>query len=203
VSPTLATYVHQQHLAQLSQENINNWIGFHANVTSAAELLSVLQQAFTAGGAGGLGAIICLNPSTSEGHAVVAYEIAETGGGAFDVLVYNPNVPFQPSGDTDPGFRASQASQSVISVQSDGTWTFSELEWSGGIFGITVVPWNAVPPTPTLPWAELDAATLAAVRRPRQDAAARLRQHQFRDAHSYDHRAGGAQLRPVLGRKRT
>jgi hypothetical protein len=163
VSPTLATYVHQQHLAQLSQENINNWIGFHASVTTAAELLSVLQQAFTAGGAGGLGAIVCLNPSTSGGHAVVAYEIAETGGGGFDILVYNPNVPFQPVEDTDPVFRAGQASQSVISVQSDGTWTFSELGWTGGIFGITVVPWNAVPPTPTLPWAELEAATLAAV----------------------------------------
>jgi hypothetical protein len=162
VSPTLATYVHQQHLAQLSQENINNWIGFHASVTTAAELLSVLQQAFTAGGASGRGAIVCLNPSTSEGHAVVAYEIAETGGGAFDILVYNPNVPFQPAEDTDPAFRASQANQSVISVQSDGTWTFSELGWTGGIFGITVVPWNAVPPTPTLPWVELAAATLAA-----------------------------------------
>jgi hypothetical protein len=163
VSPSLATYVHQQHLAQLSQENINNWIGFHASVTTAAELLSVLQQAFTAGGASGQGAIVCLNPSTSGGHAVVAYEITETGGGAFDILVYNPNVPFQPDEDIEPEFRASQASQSVISVQSDGTWTFSELGWTGGIFGITVVPWNAIPPTPTLPWVELEAATLAAV----------------------------------------
>jgi hypothetical protein len=163
VSPALATYVHRQHLAQLSQESINNWIGFHATVTSAAELLSALQQAFTAGGSSGHGAIVCLNPSVSEGHAVVAYEITETGGGAFDILVYNPNVPFQPAEDADPSFRAAQASQSVISVQNNGTWTFSELGWTGGIFGITVVPWNAIPPTPTLPWVELAAATLAVV----------------------------------------
>jgi hypothetical protein len=158
VSPSLAAYVHQQHLAQLSNENINNWIGFHVGVTTAAELLSVLQQALTAG----LGAIVCLNPSISEGHAVVVYQITETGGGAFDILVYNPNVPFQPGEDTDPVFRAGQAAQSVISVQSDGSWSFSELDWTGGIYGITVVPWNTIPATPTLPWALLEAGTLAA-----------------------------------------
>jgi hypothetical protein len=155
VSPSLAAFVHQQHLAQLSQESINNWVGFHAGVTSAAGLRSALQRAFTVGGASGMGAIICMNPSTSEGHAVVAYEIADRGSGAFDILVYNSNVPFQPGEDTDPSTRTTQASQSVIKVMSDGTWTFSELGWTGGIFNITVVPWNAIPPNPTIPWVEL------------------------------------------------
>lgn len=164
VSPTLAAFVHQQHLAQLSQESINHFIGFHASVNSAAGLRSALQQAFTAGGASGMGAIICMVPSISEGHAVVAYDIADRGGGAFDILVYNPNVPFLPSEDTDSGLRAEEAGQSVINVMNDGKWTFSELGWTGGIFNITVVPWNAIPSRPSVPWAEIvAAAVLAAV----------------------------------------
>jgi hypothetical protein len=162
VSPTLAAFVHQQHLAQLSQESINNWIGFHASVTSAAGLRSALQRAFTAGGTSGQGAIVCMNPSVSEGHAVVAYDIADREGGAFDILVYNPNVPFQPSEDANSEIRASQASQSVINVMSNGTWTFSEFGWTGGIFNITVVPWNTIPARPTLPWVELVTVALAA-----------------------------------------
>lgn len=158
VSPALAAFVHQQHLAQLSQESIDNWIGFHLSVGSAARLRSALEEAFHAGGASGLGAIVCMVPSTAGGHAVVAYEIVDTGGGAFDILTYNPNVPFQVSEDNDRGWRASQAGQSVINVKGDGTWTFRELEYTGGIFNITVVPWNAIPATPTLPWVELAAA---------------------------------------------
>jgi hypothetical protein len=182
-SPSLTSFVHQQHLAQLSQESINNWIGFHANVSSAAGLRSALQQAFTAGSASGMGAIVCLNPSTSEGHAVVAYEIADTGDGDFDILLYNPNVPFDmglaglavPPGDTenedlDASYRATQAGQSVIHVMSDGSWSATlnasgPATWTGGIFNITVVPWNAIPVTPTVPWVELatGAGLMAAV----------------------------------------
>ncbi len=173
-SPSLTSFVHQQHLAQLSQENINNWISFHANVNSAAGLRSALQQAFTAGGGNGMGAIVCLNPSISLGHAVVAYEIADTGDGDFDILLYNPNVPFDmglaglnvPPGETenedlDANYRATQAGMSVIHVMSDGSWSatlnISEgpATWTGGIFNITLVPWNAIPVTPTVPWLEL------------------------------------------------
>lgn len=157
VSPSLAAFVHQQHLAQLSQESINNWVGFHTGVTSAGGLRNAVQQAFTAGGASGMGAIICLNPSTSEGHAVVAYEIVDQGSGAFDILVYNSNVPFLPGEDTNPSLHASQGNRSAINVMGDGTWTFSEQGWTGGIFNITVVPWNAIPPNPTIPWLELAA----------------------------------------------
>ncbi len=176
VSPSLATFVHRQHLAQLSQESINNWVGFHASVTTAAGLRAALQQAFTAGGAAGMGAIVDLNPSTSEGHAVVAYEIVDTADGGFDILLYNPNAPFDmgladlsiPPGqieneDQDPNYRATQAARSVIHVMSDGNWSATlnvsgPPTWTGGIFNLTVVPWNTIPPTPTIPWLEIAAA---------------------------------------------
>jgi hypothetical protein len=169
VSPSLATYVHRQHLAQLSQEYINNWTRFRENVSSAAGLQNAIQQAFTAGGVDGRGAIICINPSNSDGHAVVAYDIVDTGGGAFNILVYDPNVPFLPGEDSDPVQRASQAAESVINVMSDGSWVLPNsalifnqtgiADWSGDIDHITVIPWNTIPPTPSLPWAEILAAS--------------------------------------------
>jgi hypothetical protein len=161
VSPALASFVHQQHLAQLSQESINNWVSFHASVNSAAGLRNALLQAFAAGA----GAIVALNPTIGDGHAVVAYEVVDNGGGNFNILVYNPNVEFRPGEDTDPTMRANQAADSVINVMSDGTWVLPNSaaifgqhgipDWTGTIFNITVLPLNAMPPMPSIPWAEL------------------------------------------------
>jgi hypothetical protein len=170
VSPSLATFVHLQQLAQMSQEAINNWVGFHATVLSAAALRTALQQAFTAGGADGMGAVISITFG-SEGHAVVGYEIVDTGGGAFDILLYNPNIPFTPAEDSNAQTRAGAAAANVINVMSDGTWVLPNSDvvfgtgtpnWTGGILDITVLPWNTIPPTPTLPWAELTAGVLLA-----------------------------------------
>ena len=162
ISPLLSALIHQQHMAQFSQESINNWVSFHVGsgaVTTAADLRNAILQAFTAGGESGMGAIVTLNPSISEGHAVVAYELVDTGAGNFDILVYNPNVPFEVAEDSDAGLPASRLEQSTISVMSDGSWTASlDVEgepWSGGIFNLTVLPWNAIPFPPTFPYAEV------------------------------------------------
>jgi hypothetical protein len=158
VSPSLASYVHQQHLAQLSWENISNWLSFHVSVNSAAKLRSAIQQAFGAGGCGTAGAILCLDPNIKEGHAVVAYGIVDTGGGNFDILVYNPNQPFTADEDSSSSNRSAAAGASRIRVTSNGSWSLDgpgTPNWSGGISNITVVPWNTIPSPPTIPLAEL------------------------------------------------
>jgi hypothetical protein len=151
VSPSLSSFVHRRMLAQYSAESIAYWVGFHITVTTAAALRTALQQAFTAGGANGMGAIIALDPSLGDGHAVVAYGIADTGNGGFNILIYNPDQPFEPSEDINPSGRALNASSSVISVSGNGHWTLSNPAMNGGIFSITVFPWNAIPVQPTLP----------------------------------------------------
>ena len=163
-SPMLSALVHQQHLAQLSHECIANWISFHLGVNSAAGLRNAINQAFMAGGANGVGAMIALNPSIGEGHVVVAYEIVDTGGGNFDILVYNCNTPFGPGEDADPNVRAGATPGSVIHVMSNGSWSFSGFSpaWTGGIFNITVIPLNAIPFPPSIPWLELAVAGLLA-----------------------------------------
>jgi hypothetical protein len=168
-SPALSAFVHQQHLAQVSQESINNWVSFHASVTSASGLRNALLSAFNTGGRN-MGAMVALNPSIGDGHVVVAYDIVDRGGGDFDVLVYNPNLPFDPSEDHAASTRATSAAENVINVMSDGSWVLSHsdasfgpgtADWRGGIFNITVIPWTAIPRQPSIPWAEM--AALGAV----------------------------------------
>lgn len=71
----------------------------------------------------GLGAIVAVQKSLGEGHAMVAYHVVDTGAGNYDILVHNPNVPFDVGQtvmdpaqastgmdeDTDPAYRAAQA----------------------------------------------------------------------------------------------
>jgi len=162
VSPALASFVHQRHLAQMSQEALNNFLSFHLNITSAAQLRSYLEQCFTEE----VAAIVCME-ANNDGHAVVGYGIVDTGNGNFDVLLYNPNVPFSPSEDSSSSTRASVAAESVLSVTSNGTWTLDHSDeffalpiWTGGIGSLTVMPGKSIGLQPTFPWAEMIAGAL-------------------------------------------
>ena len=165
VDPALATFVHQRHLAQMSQEALNCFLSFHLNVTTAAQLRSYLEQCF----AQGVGPIICVE-ANGDGHAVVGYGIVDKGNGNFDVLLYNPNVPFTPSEDSSSLTRASVAAESVLSVMSNGTWTLEHSDeffgsaglpiWTGGLLSLTVMPAKSIGLQPTFPWAEMIAGAL-------------------------------------------
>jgi hypothetical protein len=165
VTPALSSFIHQQMMAQFSQESINQFLNFHANVNTAPGLRNAIVQAFNTGGKSGIGVVLGLDPELGVGHAVVAYEIVDIAGtnGNFDILLYNPNVPFSASEDSSGGPRVPNALQSVIHVMSDGTWTATlavqELpNFAGDIFNITVIPWNTIPVQPTIPWAEISLA---------------------------------------------
>ena len=162
VDPALANFVHQRHLAQMSQEALNGFLSFHLNITTAAQLRSYLEQSFTQGA----GAIICME-ANGDGHAVVGYGINDKGNGNFDVLLYNPNVPFSPSEDSSSLTRTAVAAESVLSVMSNGTWTldnstefFDPPVWTGGMGSLTVMPAKSIGLQPTFPWAEVIAGAL-------------------------------------------
>jgi hypothetical protein len=148
----------------LSQDALNCYLSFHLNVGSAAQLRSSLEQCF----AEGIGAIVCLE-ANGDGHAVIGYEIVDTGNGNFNVLLCNPNVPFTPSEDSSSSIRATIAAESVLSVTSGGTWTLQHSDlflangspiWTGGIGSMTVMPGKAIGVQPTFPWAEMIAGAL-------------------------------------------
>jgi hypothetical protein len=154
----LTKFIHQQHLAQLSVESIDNWLNTHNTSTSwsAADLHAAVQKAL----AGGFGAMITLMPSLGTGHAVVAFDMVDRDDGNFDLLVYNCNVPFNVLEDTNPQLRSTNAAGSIINVTSGGAWTFSQLSWTGTMIGITVIPWGAIPAQPTAPFTVTGIATL-------------------------------------------
>jgi hypothetical protein len=155
-SPVLLEFIHQQHMAQFSQEGIGHWVGFHASVTTGSELRAAILSGFSAGSQSGIGTMVALSPSLGDGHVVVAYDLIDTGSGNFDVLVYNPNEPFATTEDMDSITRNPARTKSVIHVTSTGSWTFPDFGgWSGSIWGITVIPWNTVPLVPTYPFPEV------------------------------------------------
>jgi hypothetical protein len=105
--------------------------------------------------------------ANGDGHAVVGYGIVDMGNGNFNVLLYNPNVPFSPGEDSSSLTRASVAAESCLSVTSNGTWTldnstefFNPPVWTGGIGSLTVMPGNSIGLQPTFPWAEMLAGAL-------------------------------------------
>ena len=162
VDPALASFVHQRQMAQMSQEALNGFLSFYLNITTAAQLKAYLEQCF----AQGVGPIVCME-ANGEGHAVVGYGIVDTGNGNFDVLLYNPNVPFASREDSSSLTRASVAAESVLSVRSNGTWTldnstefFHPPIWTGGIRSLTVMPGRSIGLQPTFPWAEMIAGAL-------------------------------------------
>jgi len=163
-SPALAALIRQQHMAQFSQEGIDNWVSFHLQVQTAAQLRNAILEGFRAGGQSGVGVMIALSPKVGEGHVVVAFDLVDKSAGNFDILVYNPNIAFQVGEDTDSSTHSSQLAASVINAMSNGTWVLPHSDqifgpgvpnWTGNIFGITVTPWDAIPQMPTFPMPEV------------------------------------------------
>lgn len=165
-STTLPSYIHVQHLAQFSVESIGNYLNIHNpfNSWSAANLRTAVQTALVSGFA----PIIAVNPSIGTGHALIAFEIVDGDNGDFDLLVYNCNVPFDIQEDLDSETNLANGANSVIHVTSVGTWTLQPFSppdttvWTGGMAGITPIPWGTIPIQPTAPFSIAEIATLAA-----------------------------------------
>ena len=153
----LTSYIHQQHLAQLSVENIANYLNIYFSSWSAANLRTAVQNAL----ASGFGAMIAVSPSIGQGHVLVAYEIVDRDNGNFDLHVYNCNSPFQTNEDNNAQTRLTAANNSVIKVTGGGSWTLQEPNWTGGMSGVTVIPWGTIPAQPTAPFTIAEIATLA------------------------------------------
>lgn len=75
------------------------------------------------------------------GHVLLAYDVEDTGGGRFDIHVYDPNIPFNAAEAADAGAHAFRADRSRISVDpAADRWTFAGLEKDDGKGG--KVPWS-------------------------------------------------------------
>lgn len=95
--------------------------------------------------------------SDGGGHVLVAYDMEQTGPGAYDIYVYDSNDQFTPDEDTDSATHVTRMDSSVIHLAADGTWSLASTTqsdnspWHGGIGQLIVTDPDTIPLHPTLP----------------------------------------------------
>jgi hypothetical protein len=77
----------------------------------------------------------------NSGHAVLAYEVEEDNSGTDHGIidVYDPNQPFLDGEDHDGSLHQAIADRSRVTINSNGTWSFPGLGWSGDAGEIAVL----------------------------------------------------------------
>ncbi|MEZ5115081.1 MAG: hypothetical protein R2737_02330 [Candidatus Nanopelagicales bacterium] len=92
-------------------------------------------------------------------HVVLVHDVRPAGSGAWDVDVYDPNVPYT-SAEEAPGSgdaaHAAALANSVLHVQADGDWslpgsTLSNPGAGGQVRGMALMPAGSIPTSVTLP----------------------------------------------------
>ena len=151
-SPQLAHYLHVLHTAQLSAEFLHYWLAQTSNRYlrggEGADIRAQVSEALRKGDY----PLVCLLQGT-KGHVLPAYDVADSADvpEGFDLYVYDPDVPFLVSEDSDGGAHFSNVTQSRITVDVNGNWTLPSQGWRGEVDGIVVVPYDVTPLQPTLP----------------------------------------------------
>ncbi|HTT92255.1 MAG TPA: hypothetical protein VMF65_22060 [Acidimicrobiales bacterium] len=91
------------------------------------------------------------------GHSVVAYDVQATGGGNFDIYVYNPNTPYNNSVSGDSAGATSNwvsnQQNSVIHVKANGSWSFPQIGYTGTLStgNLYLLPADSLPSSYDLP----------------------------------------------------
>jgi hypothetical protein len=157
-SAQLAHYIHIQHIAQLSAENVHFYLARSVGNIGASgddirsQVVSLL--------ASGDHPIIALRKSSSEGHVLIAYDLEEGDGeGDFYIDVYDPNIPFVGEENVNGELHKTLEQASHIHVFPDGRWHYPLYKhdcncphnWDGDASGLIVIPYGVPPVQPTIP----------------------------------------------------
>jgi hypothetical protein len=155
-SAEMERYIHKMHLLQMSYQLIfRRNTGYPSASAFHDDLVDELRRHEAA---------IVGFRSGESGHAVVAYDVQELGGGAFDVLTYNPNDPYDvgeaDGSDAAADLHRAAEERSTLHVRADGSWSFSEFGWSGPATKLYLIPYREIPFQPKLPQNLAEAAAL-------------------------------------------
>jgi hypothetical protein len=151
-SPSLTHYVHLQHLAQLSAEQVHYWLASASWNLTQASSSSIYNQV---AGYLNAGDHPLIEIRDGDGHVLVGYDL-EPGAGPNDyyIDVYDPNLPFITSeNDALAGDHLTREQNSRVHVTADNHWSNPHNGglWSGGFNNLVVLPYNVVPVQPKLP----------------------------------------------------
>jgi hypothetical protein len=129
------------HLMQFSTEFMTSWLNEIADINGqdladssqvTPMLVGDIEKVFKAG------RYPLIEIQDQGGHVLVAYDLKATGGGNYDIYVYDSNGQFT-SDENDAGGVTHQTrlDNSVIHLAADGTWSLASTTESGG------GPWHA------------------------------------------------------------
>lgn len=169
-SASLQQYIRSQHLAQLSEEYLSAYLTaavLKSNATSfeLRQNIATCLQRTIPNGSQTIPfpdyPLVAMRQGLGSGHVVVAYEIVDQAGGAFDILVYDPNDPFTPipsvkdsqgGEDSDTTGQAHQfrVDHCTIHVTGDGHWAYAPQSDSGTVDELTPVSSTIIPLHPTM-----------------------------------------------------
>ena len=150
------------HLMQFSTNFIGKFLGSQISASTGFTDATSIANAIDTIMSKGRNPIIQLVDGT--GHILVAYDITPTGGGAYDIYVYDVNDEFASSEDgtasstalPDGSTHQSRMTGSVIHLAADGSWSLASTTdgnndaFHGGLANINVFDPNDLPLHPTL-----------------------------------------------------
>lgn len=140
VSKHLSHYIHLHHMLQMSAESAHAFAGEFFSMKTAVGFKKHVQKTIDAGGG-----IISVQDGV-HGHVVVPYHIKDTGGGSYDILVYNSNAAWHPREMIDAQFKEKKFKYSHISVTAQGRFKLEQPHgkhsYEGPMTQIAVVPFS-------------------------------------------------------------
>jgi hypothetical protein len=149
----LAKHIRAWHNSQLSSEAIQDYVRIAARnaVTNGAYVRGELESELRAGRS----PIIMLRNGTS-GHVMVVMDVRSGPSGTYLIDVYDPNLEFLASEDTDGEDHRNREDASVITVTSGtGSWrmpgAYAGGAWTGGPGALINQPFGNIPNRPTMP----------------------------------------------------
>jgi hypothetical protein len=149
------------HLMQFSTEFMTSWLNEIKNINGldlvdssqvTPMLVGAIEKVFKAG------RYPLIEIQDEGGHVLVAYDLQATGGGNYDIYVYDSNDEFTSAENSANGTtHQTRLGNSVIHLAADGTWSLASTTendtgnpWHAGIGQLVVTDPNTVPEHPTL-----------------------------------------------------
>ena len=137
------------HSVQLSTQFIQKWVTEFVN--NGIQPAEILRSRFAA--ASPTNPLLLSFKSGTSGHAVIAYGWRGLPGGAWEVDINDPNIPYTTNEetDTDGTDHADRLALSTMHFDGSGNWTYPGNGWSGGKHAIAIVPFRDWPTDPDMP----------------------------------------------------
>jgi uncharacterized delta-60 repeat protein len=155
-SGPLREYINAQQVVQASEEFLGHYVDRAASqsVGHASDVISEIRGTIRDALSNGEFPLVAIRDGL-RGHVVIAYDLEDVGPSEYFIDIYNSNVEYQASEDSNGALHRQRVEQSRIHMAPDGTWGLPDPDPSkamnGGLGEIVVTRASQIPTNPTLP----------------------------------------------------